>query len=911
MAESGEATLGDYLRDLPMNLAGGVGISEEMISGQDAGPEGANLGSGQGVNLRALGALSTLVLINGRRSPAAGQFGDFVDLSMIPAAAIDRVEVLPDGASAVYGSDAIGGVVNVIFKRAVEGPVTTLRVGSSTQGGGEEAVLSQLFGGSGESSSWLVGAEYYTRDSVIATDRAPYESGSDFSGQGGNNWRAYTAHYSPMANLLVPPGGGVGSPATASVPQGSNAALTNADLLPGVLNTTNVYEALDFLPDVERLSAFGTFDLEVSDRLSFNGELLVTNRQTDYDLGYPVLYNTSVPRSSPFYIQDINPAWANANGSIPFSVVVDDRPETREVEVDSVNVALGADFSLTGSWQLATRASYGNLEQHRVRHQLANVALRGQLNFVNCALQGPATTHPGCAALGLMPFNPFSTDPVSDAQLDQLFGFEDLQFDSRQWQVTAKADGDIFDMPGGPAKLAVGVDYRDEEMDGFLSWNTGSLDVRSGPYTKTQRDAISAFAEIALPVSDALQFSLAGRYEKFSGTGDYDSTDPKIGFDWQASESFTVRGTWGTSFHAPPMRYENDDPQPLPGGNAAFLLPVTYFGPCDSTLVDFNGIRGTPGTPGQSCSYTVIINSGGAGPGVLEPEEATTWTVGFDFTPEAIPGFTASLSYFNIEIDERIQRIQSGTLPGIVAEMFATGNSPFAAALNIRPDPAEAQRLIDSAKFLGTFGPPLRNRAEDVQMIVNATQINIARLETSGFDFSVSYDWTQGNSDLGVFLHGTWLNKYDTEAAPGAGVIDQLGKYSSFGAPVDLNTRAGLRFSNGPFDGTLTLDFTSSYDCAVGSCFEPGPAGRPVANTRPLPIDSWVTLDLNVGWDLAQFGPFGEGTTLRLTVINLLDEEPPFLDGGTGLADPLPSAYDPNNATLIGRVVALTLRKAW
>ncbi|WBX85148.1 TonB-dependent receptor plug domain-containing protein [Sphingosinicella microcystinivorans] len=137
IAKTGKATIAELMRELPVNFAGGVGNSDNN-RGQDTSSQGSNLGGGSGVNLRGLGALSTLVLVNGRRVAVSGQFGDFVDISNIPVAAIERIEILQDGASAVYGSDAVGGVVNIILKRKVDGLHALARIGTTTEGGGAE-----------------------------------------------------------------------------------------------------------------------------------------------------------------------------------------------------------------------------------------------------------------------------------------------------------------------------------------------------------------------------------------------------------------------------------------------------------------------------------------------------------------------------------------------------------------------------------------------------------------------------------------------------------------------------------------------------------------------------------------------------------------------------------------------------
>src|SRR5690606_15198681 len=136
--------------------------------------------------------------------------------------------------------------------------------------------------------------------------------------------------------------------------------------------------------------------------------------------------------------------------------------------------------------------------------------------------------------------------------------------------------------------------------------------------------------------------------------GNFSTFNPKLGFSFKPVDSFTLRGSWGTSFHAPPMRFMYDGVQPVAGGNGAFLRSNLYTAPCNTTMVPLNGVVGTPGGTGN-CSFTAIVVSGGAGPS-LKPEEARTWTLGFEFSPLDLPGLKIGASYFNLKVDDRIVR---------------------------------------------------------------------------------------------------------------------------------------------------------------------------------------------------------------------------------------------------------------
>ncbi|HEY5754789.1 MAG TPA: TonB-dependent receptor plug domain-containing protein, partial [Steroidobacter sp.] len=164
---------------------GGVAQADNNRGGQDTSSAGSNLTGGSGVNLRGLGALSTLV-----------------DVANIPAAAIGRIEILQDGASAVYGSDAVGGVVNFILKRNVEGLQTIARIGTLTEGGGDEFQASAVWGHGWDSGGVVVGYEYNDRGRVTASDR---DLNGDLSSRGGINWPIYTTHVGSAANIFAGP----------------------------------------------------------------------------------------------------------------------------------------------------------------------------------------------------------------------------------------------------------------------------------------------------------------------------------------------------------------------------------------------------------------------------------------------------------------------------------------------------------------------------------------------------------------------------------------------------------------------------------------------------------------------------------------------------------------------------------
>ncbi|RYY29388.1 MAG: hypothetical protein EOP62_00680 [Sphingomonadales bacterium] len=919
IAKSGKSTLAELLREMPANFAGGVASADNSRGGQDTSSAGANLTGGSGINLRGLGALSTLVLVNGRRVAVSGQFGDFVDISNIPVAAIERMEILQDGGSAVYGSDAVGGVVNIILKKQQDGLTVLGRVGVLTQGNEMEYQGSAVWGTSWTGGSLVVGYEYNRRANVLASDRN--FNGSDFSSRGGVNWPRYINRAGSSANIFTGTAAFNGAVAY-TVPAGAGTGLTVGQLTPatgGMGNTFDPWAATDILPEMERHSAFASIDHSFSDRLDVHLGGRYTRRDGRYNMGYPAFYGT-VPNTNSAFIPGV---------TNNFGVLIDDRPLTRDVGVDSWAGEASLRYNVFGDWFLEATGSYSQERQTRQSRLLRDsnaverVGTALAPNSIVCSLQGTVTGTPTaaqafCNGLNYTAWNPYSSQPLSSAVYNQLIGFEDLAFTSRVAQATLKADGSLFTIAGGDVKVAAGIDWRREKIDGSLTFNYRSIATSTVPYGATEQSVFAAFGELAVPFVSAenarpglarLDFSAAVRYEKSDDLSGFETTNPKFGLRYAPVEGFNLRGSWGTSFHAAPMRYQYNGPQPVPGGNAIFYNNVNYTAPCNTTLVQLNGVTGVPGAATGNCTFTGMVVSGGAGP-TLKPERATTWSVGVDLEPTTIPGLRIGLNYFNLKVEDRLVRITSGQLAGILAGYFATGTSPYSSSLDFNPSLATVTALFNDPRFTGQTGAGPARTPGDIRAIIYATQTNLATLKMDGIDVSASYQFDLGSDfRVGVFGNGTIIGSYDLQATPGAAFQKKLNLYESTGNPVSFKARGGISLDAGGFSGGLTANHVGSYQCATG-CFVPSATGAPVANTTPIRIGSWTTFDLQVGYAFGGEGALG-GLRLTLSANNLFDKAPPFIDTGRVAAGIAPEPYDAANASIIGRQVALTVSKSF
>lgn len=923
IARRGKPTLAEMLRELPANFAGGVGSPDNNRGGQDSSPAGPNLTGGSGINLRGLGSLSTLVLVNGRRVATSGQLGDFVDISNLPAAAIERVEVFQDGGSAVYGSDAVGGVVNVILKDRQRGIQVLGRAGFGASGE-LEAQASVVAGTEWAGGHGVIGYEYNYRDNVSANDRG--FNGGDLSARGGVDWPLYTGRAGAAANIFA---GGAAFNGTVAytVPEGPGSGLTTGQLTrtPGGFgNSFDPWADQDILPEMRRHSVFASVTQALGDIIVV-ARGRYTRRDGHYDLGYAPIYGT-VPATNPAFI---------AGTTNNFGVIVDDRPLTRDVAVNSYAGDVTLRYSPFGDWNAEATISYSAEEQSRRSNLLRDSNVSERLSTrafapsaINCALSGLNAGNIGavtgateaqrfCAGLGFATYNPYSTQPLSDQVLGQLIGYETLRFHSRTLQGTVKIDGSVIDLPGGAFRLAAGVDWRRETIDGDLDFDYRSIDARQVPYGVTRQRIASAFLEAALPLVGrrnampgiaALDLSAAVRHERSDDLSGFRTTNPRLGLRYAPVEGFNLRGSWGTSFHAPPMRFQYEGAQPVAGGNGIFYANSFYTAPCNTTLVGLNGVTGTPGGAGN-CTFTGMVVTGGAGP-TLRPERADTWSIGFDIAPPALPGFTVSANYFNLRVKDRLVRITSGALAGILSGYFATGSSPYIGNLDFSPDLAEVTALFADPRFLGLQGPGATRSPTEIQAIIRATQSNLAALRMEGFDVSIGYDVDLGGAGrAGVFGNGTLITEYALQATPGSAFQDRLGQYESVGNPVPLRFRAGLDWAGHGFSARGTMNYVDGYECAAG-CYVPSASGAPVLSAVPVPIDAWATIDLQLGYTFGGTGPLG-GLALALSINNAFDNDPPFIDTGRIVTGNAPESYDGANASILGRTVALTVSRSF
>lgn len=612
----GYTTLQDLMARIPQNFDSTTAAT---------GASNGNLGLTTQIDLRGLGPQATLVLVDGRRvGGAAGNQGQAFDISMIPAAAVKRVDILTDGASALYGSDAIGGVVNVVLRQDFTGAETDAQagVGDSDR---QERMVSQLLGKSWASGHVMLAAEYDHQDAI--SYRSLGITSLNFSDRGGGDFRvagygspgtvfplSYFTTGMPFSTLTGPGGTPV---YYAALPPGNGRNLQLNQL--GLNQMTYLDEVpVDAAPAQTNESAFLTAEQSVGPVAVF-ADGMFSRRLSDYLQG-PNVDQLVVPPTNAF---------------TPFSepVVVgyelkEFGPVTASPSSDGwlVNTGARGAFGQGGwSWSLV-----GSLYRDRFDTTVSSIdnsALATRL----------ASSDPTFA------FNPFGDGSGQPPGLiAALMTHYDYKGAASMSDISVQTQGKLFSLPGGDVRLVAGLEHRHESMNMYTA-EPGQPEVVQFP--GASRSIEAAYAEANVPLFDApnargglraLDLSLAGRIEHYSDFGS--TSNPKLGMLWRPVTQVTVKADWGKSFHAPELSQLAATTSVIPG------YPV--FDPH------------APGGPS-----TVYVNYIYGGNRSLEPERATTLSLFVGYRPTLLSGMRLSGSYFHIDYTQRIRGVAEGLTP--------------------------------------------------------------------------------------------------------------------------------------------------------------------------------------------------------------------------------------------------------
>lgn len=822
--DSGRATIADYVQTLPQNFGGGP---NEGLTGTTArNGANSNVNYGASINLRGLGTASTLVLFDGNRPALGGAYGAFTDISLIPSVAIDRIEILTDGASAIYGTDAVAGVVNVRFRNHFKGFETHLYSGTA-DGALGQVQLAQAAGRRWSGGGVMIAYQFDLRGRLAGADRRA--STEDLRPWGGPDQRSV---YAIPGNILAANGESfaIGTSAAPGHP-------TLADLVPGQTNVIDNQKRVDLLPRQQAHSLYLAADQEILPGLSLFARGLYSRRHFDLEV-LPFEGQVLIAPGSPYYVDPIG------TGE-PILLERDFRTEVGDPRSTGTTQGLsltGGFEGRLGTWHIELSGDYGR--------QVENNRLTNVVNFNHVAdlIADPASG-----------FDPFGgNSPALIARIRSSVRDHSL---FEVGSATLRADGTLFKLPAGPVKLAVGGEYRHESLvsrtiDNVYAEQPEITDIYGTP---AARHIEAAYAELLVPIFAAadrlpgrLDLSLAGRMEWYSDVGR--TQNPKVGLSWRPVEGLTLRSSYGTSFRAPGFT-ENIGP--------SFNLYEPFHVP-------------DPASPtGQSAVLGLFGSAAHIG-----PEKARTWTAGIDLAPHRLAGLRFSATYFDIAYRDRIGSAATD------AFSYLLFRNIYGGLIVDHPDAAALAAYYASPGFQNPEGIP----PSAIVAILDGLTHNLSSVTVRGIDFDLSYTRPLLGGEISVGADGTRLLTIAQRLTAGSPVTDVV---STFGNPVKLRLRGHAGWSRAGFEAHATINHVGGY-----------------ANTIVVPaehVSSWTTVDMQVGYSFPHPTPLGRAH-LAISAINLFDTAPPYINN-TAFNSTL--AYDPGQASTIGRVVALEASFSW
>lgn len=880
---------------------------------------------GTGINsisLRGLGAQRSLVLLNGKRPGPAGVRGQVAafDLNVIPDSVVQRVEILKDGASSVYGSDAVAGVVNVITLTSVDRPSLTIQTNQPFEGHGEFYSVDGAYGFNFDRGSIALAGSWDLQQDLSIGDRdflaCPDDiyfdaqtgeridredrsilAGTNLGGCSSGNLYFNTAFDLFTGQRYIPAPDGVTIGPIPGYRPRDNGRYDDGDGVPAfyedVLNDTRAL-ADDAINQNERFSLYGVSDFELMEGIDWKSELLFTRRETRSEGSrqfFPLIANSAVlgPAGFPQYVYENDPDYTSP---LLLSLPVMYYPSNSEVTVDyfygSTEFTGGfGDFGggLLSDWVWTAYGNYSRSEGTYINENQIFQDLSGDVTY---DADAPMFDYLSPA---------FLRGDYPDGFYDAIGGDIEGETIYDQWTVSAYASGDLFELPAGKVLMAGGFEYRDfsiedtpdeqaqpvdgngdgdfddpeDDPDGNL-WGFTSAGVTAG-----SDNVLEGFAEIEVPIvsgqpfMEELTFNASGRVFDYESTGS--DAVYKLGVNWQVVPAIRLRGTYGTSYRSPAL-FE------LFLANQTAFASQLNIDPCidyqNSTDEDIRRNCAAEGIPadyqGGGSSATIIS---GGNPEALVPETSDASTVGVIFTPDQIP-LSVAVDYFEIEVQDQITQLGAAS---IVNGCYNAENFPNA--------------FCD----LFTRGTPTEEFAI-VSVFDQFQNINVQ--ETRGIDLTTRYEQEFEFGTVLVDLRGTWTleDTFQLFAPDQVSGFDTNDFNRTIGDP-DVVLDGRIQLERGDWTYSWFSNFVGHTSNETLADDETTYFGR--AATRYVEAEATWYHDASVRW---------EGDLLSITggITNIFDEDPPIVSSGCctrrGNVPLVGTQYD-----LLGRTAFLRVTK--
>lgn len=854
----------------------------------------------QTLSLRGLGANRTLVLLNGRRAGPAGVRGEVssFDFNVMPLSAIERVEILKDGASSIYGSDAVAGVVNVITKTS-DGLTMDAFVSQPAESGGEESRFNVSWGKGFERGSFRVTGDYHVEEELAQGDRSYFRCGEqymfdpdtgdradvidprtgsirctdtlwghvwvyDYQDPGGNVPAAEIDGDVQLVQNTYNDNLGQFIPGFTSTPGNPDNLRTPAGWFPvnhdRLSDTVTNYDhpfqdEVSLIPKMERMTMFADGEIELTDNVTAYAELLLNRRKTTAN-GYRQFWSYKYTEDYVFDATgDLVPGagdprsagWTGRQWLSP-TPITDHADSSVEVDYQRYVIGLRGDLSSGWNWEVSVQKSHSDGEYTSDRIFDDSIRDTNFSTAATCVGTNSSVRDVPCVDIPWLDAAFLNGVIPADVRAF-LFGEETGNTRYDQWSAEAFMSGKIVDMPAGPLGIAFGVHYQDDEIrdvPGEITlagnaWGDSTAGITAGSDTTK-----AVFAEIEIPLlrdkpmAESLVLKASGRYTDVDSYGSGDTY--KVGLNWAITPELRFRANHGTSFRTPAL-FE------LYLADQTSFLAQRVIDPCirwgaalasgdiSQRVADNCAADGLAADfPGAAISATIIT---GGGFGILEAETSKSWTAGFIWQPK-FGGLSLSVDYFDIEVNDEVTQLGADQI------VLGCYDSQF----------FPAEPLCDLFGRVPTLGNMIDN--------VRDSFINIASQVNRGWDVSALYETSLPFGNLTIETQHTFQEE------------DVRALFAD--TPEDLNGRVGdpdwvgrlnLTLDRGPWSYFWGMNF-------VGSSSNHEHFGGDIATYFGEDVRVVLKTDTVVYHALSVSREFEDmGLMARLGVSNVLDEEPP------------------------------------
>jgi iron complex outermembrane receptor protein len=893
IAKTGARTVGQMLLNVPSLMGMGL-IGQGQTNNSYYQPTIHQLG-GSSSN-------TTLILFDGHRPVTGGtNHSNEVDPNVIPLSMIERVDVLAEGSSSIYGSDAIAGVVNFITRKKFDG--VQLNLQSSDLRGATDFSGGLLMGTSSDHSSLIFAWQYAVSGAVRNTSQ-PWTF-PNHTAQGGTNF--LNDNCDPAT--IQPNGSGssyyVNAQGTATISSAQPSAICSS------------WQYGDLAPK------------EIRDNFMLKGSLdLGPNFTVAADLAYATLRDTATtsrgtvtatafgsgPQANPFYI---NPPGVTApKQTIRWDASALLGPgATSTSGVDTAWGDATAEYRIDDNFVVDLLVSAGRTTSFSntdgtVNASVANLALNGTSQTGGSATTPaiPGTSliindFPLTAANALDVWNPASRNRTSAAVLAALQDNATRQtyvYSYQQYRLGT--NGTLVSLPGGPLKIAAGVEYYRTQLSEFSANtnNTGRASIGSTVLNYNfGQNVVSGYGELSIPVIGQdmnvpfvrkFEINASGRYDSYDTVGT--TANPKLAFGWEVNDWLKLRGNMSTSFVAPPLDIRGVNGNGVFGGNMFggttnnLSVPVAQF-----PLVAQEGI---PGCTAASVTCNIANLQGvlrKSGDGNVRPEKGHGWSVGFDFNPDFIPGFSAQFTLWSTTLIGGIDKPQA-------KQLFQ--NATLANDVTFTPGCA-TQAQLTALQGAVPLTSPLPACAQYLIQTINTNYLN---LKEQGIDASIGYHY---NSDgWGTFSVGDMITQFlsfkESYGPNGTGtyynVLNTTGSSTTYPS-VATQMRTSFGWNYDGWSADWFVNFTSAYTNWNGNSVIPltfDANGNP--NGGGDHVNANITNDAHISYGFSG-GIFGDDE-ISISARNVFNQKPPFYNSAAG--------YDTWTASPLGRVITVALK---